>query len=100
MAKKENIPTIEQCEYVSQTLKVMAHPQRMMILCQLCSGPKTVGDLEELSGATQSAVSQFLNRMKLEKLVTSKRHTHFVYYEIADPNIMKLVQSLHNIYCK
>ncbi|HIK76558.1 MAG TPA: ArsR family transcriptional regulator [Gammaproteobacteria bacterium] len=100
MAKKINIPTIEQCETVSQTLKVMAHPQRMMILCQLCEGPKTVGDLEELSGATQSAVSQFLNRMKLEKLVTSRRHTHFVYYEIADPNIMKLVQSLHNIYCK
>ena len=83
-----------------QTLKVLAHPQRMMIQCQLCDGPKTVGDLEELSDATQSAVSQFLNRMKLEKIVTSRRHTHYVLYEIVDPNIIKLVQSLHNIYCE
>ncbi len=99
MAKTKKTPTIEQCETVAQTLKALAHPQRLMILCQLFDGPKTVSELELLSGATQSAVSQFLNRMKLEKLVTSKRQSNFVQYRISDPNVLKLIKSMNKIYC-
>ncbi len=95
----KNIPTQEQCEVVSGLLKNLAHPQRLMILCQLTAGPKTVSELEELSGASQSAVSQFLGRMKAEGLVDATRETQYVYYEIKDPRVKKLIQSLDRIFC-
>ncbi|MBT4761990.1 MAG: winged helix-turn-helix transcriptional regulator [Bdellovibrionaceae bacterium] len=96
----QGIPNKQQCAAVAQTLKTMAHPQRLMILCQLIDGPKTVTELEKLSGATQSAVSQFLNRMKLENLVACERNSHFVTYKIADENVKNLIHSLHKIYCQ
>lgn len=95
----KKLPTAEQCEEVSGILKTLSHPHRLMILCLLSSGPKTVSELEEASGAAQSSVSQFLARMKAESLVTSERQASHVYYEIADPRIFKLVQSMHKIFC-
>jgi len=70
-----------------------------MILAQLCDGPKNVSELENLSGATQSAVSQFLARMKSEGLVSSKRYDRSIFYEIQDPKIQKLISSIQKIYC-
>lgn len=95
----KNLPSAEQCEMVSGLLKTLAHPQRLHIMCLLSEGPKTVGELEQLSGAAQSAVSQFLSRMKAEKLVSSKRHSNHVYYEVADQRVYKLLQSMHKIFC-
>lgn len=97
MAK--NIPTIEECENVANTLKILAHPQRLMILCQLAEGEKTVSDLEELTTASQSQISQFLARMKSENLVDSNRDGSFVYYSVKDQDIFKLLQSMQKIYC-
>ena len=94
-----NIPTENDCIEVSAVLKNLAHPRRLMILCQLSDGPKTVSELENLSGASQSAVSQFLARMKAEGLVESKRENQFIYYDIKDSRIKKLIQSLDRIFC-
>lgn len=90
----------QQCETVSSVLKALAHPQRLLILCTLASGEKTVSEIEQACDASQSAVSQFLNRMRLEGLVNSEKRGTFVYYEIADPKLHELIQSLYKIYCK
>lgn len=97
--EKKNLPTIERCELVAEVLKVLSHPQRLLILCQLTDEAKSVGDLEKLSGASQSAVSQFLGKMKAQGLVKAQKQNQFTYYDIADPNIKKLIQSLYSIYC-
>lgn len=97
MSKK--IPTEEDCVEVSAVLKNLAHPRRLMILCHLSVGPKTVSELEELSGASQSSVSQFLARMKAEGLVGSERENQFIYYKIKDNRIQKLIQALDRIFC-
>ena len=97
MSKK--IPTEEECQFVAGMLKTLAHPQRLMILCQLTDGPKTVGELEDLSGASQSAVSQFLSRMRAEGLVEAHRDSQYVSYDIKDPRIKKVIQSLDRIFC-
>lgn len=89
----------DNCVYVAGLMKTLAHPQRLMILCYLSSGEKTVGELEELCGASQSAVSQFLNRMRLEQLISSEKRGLFVYYKIVDPKVKKLIASLHKIFC-
>ncbi len=90
----------QKCNSVARVLKALAHPQRLLILCTLASGEKTVGDIEAACKASQSAVSQFLNRMRLEGLVSADKRGSFVYYEIVDPQVNQLIQSLYKIYCK
>ncbi len=89
----------QKCDLVARILKALAHPQRLLILCTLTAGEKTVGQIEKSCEASQSAVSQFLNRMRLEGLVNSEKRGSFVYYKITDPKVNKLIQSLYKIYC-
>ena len=90
---------VKQCASTAQILKSLAHPQRLQILCHLSEGKKTVGELENLCQISQSQVSQFLQRMKSEGLVIAERDGKFVQYQILDPKVMKLIQSLHKIFC-
>ena len=89
----------ENCANIAQIMKALAHPQRLMLLCHLSTGEKTVGELEELCGISQSQVSQFLARLKLEGIVASKKRGLFVAYEIADKKVTVLISALHRIYC-
>ena len=89
----------QKSDAVSRVLKALAHPQRLLILCALATGEKTVGEIEEACEASQSAVSQFINRMRLEGLITSEKRGSFVYCKIADPKVNQLIQSLYKIYC-
>lgn len=86
------------CIKVAEILKNLSHPQRLMILCYLSMKPRNVNKLSELTDCSQSAVSQFLTRMKHQGLIDSDRDGHFVNYKIADPKIMELMESLHKIY--
>lgn len=88
------------CKEVSLIMKALAHPQRLMLLCHLSTGEKSVGELEELCGTSQSSMSQFLNRMRLEGLVISEKRGLYVYYSIFDPRIEKLINALYHIYCR
>ena len=89
----------QNCVMTAQILKALAHPHRLQILCHIADQDRTVGELEKLCGASQSAVSQFLGRMKCEGLVSSKKEGQFVSYRIADPRIVKTIQALQKIYC-
>jgi len=88
-----------QCQTVSALLKVLSHPQRLMVLCCLGEGEKTVGELEEACGASQSAMSQFLKSMRLEGLIAFRREGQFVYYRIADERLVGLMTALHKVFC-
>ncbi len=87
------------CEDVSAILKVLSHPQRLMILCSLIEGEKTVGELEKSCDVSQSAMSQFLKAMRLEGLIDFRREGQFVYYRIADERLVELMTALHKIFC-
>ena len=90
---------LEQCDAVAHLLKLLAHPQRLQVLCHLSMGEKTVSDLGELCDASQSQLSQFLQRMRAEGLVSSRRDGKFVRYAIQDPRVLKLMRSLHDVFC-
>ncbi len=90
----------EQCKSVAAILKAISHPQRLMLLCHLAEGEKSVGELEGLCGGSQSSISQFLKLMKLENLLVSEKRGLYVYYRIHDSKIKKLVVSLHKIFCR
>ncbi|MDO7655332.1 MAG: metalloregulator ArsR/SmtB family transcription factor, partial [Paracoccaceae bacterium] len=68
----------------SNFLKAISHEGRLMILCYLASGEKSVTDLEELLSARQAAVSQQLSRLRMEGLVTPRREGKVIYYSLTD----------------
>ncbi len=86
-------------EEVARILKQLSHPVRLKILCCLEESEKTVTHIVEHSGASQSWVSQFLARMKLEGLIACRREGSFAYYRIADPRLNQLMKSVREIYC-
>ena len=90
----------KQSDEVSQILKSLSHPVRLKLLCALMDNEKSVNELTSLCDISQSAMSQFLNRMRSEGLLVSRREAHFVYYSIADQKLKKLMRSLKEIYCK
>jgi ArsR family transcriptional regulator, virulence genes transcriptional regulator len=90
----------KKCAEVSAIMKAIAHPQRLMIMCHLAEGEKNVGEVLELCELSQSQLSQFLNRMQREKLLKVRKKGQFSFYSIADKNLIKLVQSMHKIFCE
>jgi DNA-binding transcriptional ArsR family regulator len=85
---------------VAALLKQLSHPQRLLILCGLAEGEKSVGDIEAACGASQSAVSQFLKGMRLEGLVDSRRDGKQVFYRIKDERVLELMKSLYTTFCE
>ena len=81
-------------------LKAISHEGRMMLLCHLASGEKSVTELEKLLSARQAAVSQQLSRLRLEGLVRPRRDGKTIYYSLADPRAAKLLDVVYNLFCK
>lgn len=87
-------------EGVATLLKQMSHPQRLLILCSMVEGEKSVAEIEQACGASQSAVSQFLKGMRLEGLIEPRRDGKQVYYKIVDKRVLELIRSLYKIFCR
>ena len=84
---------------LAATLKTLAHPKRLMLLCYLSDREMHVTELMQFCESSQSQVSQFLNRMQREKILSSRRSEGHVYYRLRDKKILRLIQSLEKIYC-
>lgn len=81
-------------------LKSLGHEQRLMILCHLASGEKSVGELEDAVGARQAAVSQQLARLRHEGLVSTRREGKTIYYGLTDGKAQKMIGLLYELFCK
>ncbi|MGH1415307.1 MAG: metalloregulator ArsR/SmtB family transcription factor [Pelagimonas sp.] len=80
-------------------LKTLAHEGRLMILCHLGSGEKSVGELEELLEIRQAAVSQMLARLREEGLVTTRRDGKTIYYRLANDDTSRVIALLYDMFC-
>jgi ArsR family transcriptional regulator len=80
-------------------LKAFGHDGRLMILCHLLDGPKSVTELENLLSARQAVVSQQLARLRLEGLVSARREGQAIYYSILDPRVRDMVGLLASMFC-
>ena len=83
----------------SNFLKALGHEGRMMILCHLASGEKSVTELEELLSARQAAVSQQLSRLRLEGLVVPRREGKAIYYSLADDKPKRVLELVYELFC-
>ena len=83
----------------SELMKTLGHKDRLMVLCHLSSGEKSVGELANLLDIPQSPLSQHLARMRKEKLVTTRRDAQTIFYSIASLEAARMVQLMHDLYC-
>lgn len=84
----------------SNFLKAISHEGRLMILCHLASGEKSVTELENLLSARQAAVSQQLSRLRLEGLVTPRRDGKAIFYSLADDRPKQIMEVVYDLFCR
>jgi ArsR family transcriptional regulator len=80
-------------------LKALSHEGRLLILCHLAAGEKSVTELETLLSARQAAVSQQLSRLRAEGLVATRRDGKTIHYRIADERAVRIVRVLYDLFC-
>lgn len=81
-------------------LKAISHEGRLMIMCHLVSGERSVTELERLIGARQAAVSQQLSRLRLEGLVQTRREGKTIYYRLADDRPRRILEVVYEMFCE
>lgn len=84
----------------SNFLKAISHEGRLMILCHLASGEKSVTELEELLSSRQAAVSQQLSRLRLEGLVTPRRDGKAIFYSLTDDRPKQIMEVVYDLFCR
>lgn len=84
----------------SNFLKAISHEGRLMILCHLATGEKSVTELEDLLSARQAAVSQQLARLRMEGLVTPRRDGKAIYYSLTDDRPRRMIEVVYDLFCK
>lgn len=77
-----------------------ASPHRLMILCQLVDGEKSVSQLIDATGIAQTSMSQHLSKLKQEGLVDFRRDHRILYYRIKHEDVMEIMSILYRIYCQ
>jgi len=89
----------EAVQQAAEFLRSIGSSHRLMILCLLTDGAKTVTQLCDAIGARQSLVSQHLTRLRLDGLVRANRQGHFVHYSLTDTPAKDIVAILHSHFC-
>jgi len=83
----------------TRLLKALANESRLMVLCLLSEGERSVGELNAELDLSQSALSQHLALLRNDALVRTRRDAQTIYYRLADGPARKLIATLHGIYC-
>jgi len=83
----------------SALMKTLGHKGRLMVLCQLASSEKSVGELSESLGIPQSPLSQHLSRMRKEGLVGTRREAQTIFYSLKSDDAGKIIECLYGLYC-
>jgi DNA-binding transcriptional ArsR family regulator len=87
-------------EGATELLKALANPHRLMIICQLVEGERSVGDLAELLGIRDSTVSQHLALLRKDGLVAARRDGQTIWYSIRSSPARAMLETLYRVYCK
>ena len=86
-------------EQASALLSAMANTKRLMVLCNLLDGDRSVGELADIVGLSSAALSQHLGKMRALQLVTTRRDGQTIYYRLASPEVREVLQTLYRLFC-
>lgn len=90
---------LQQARKASDLLKALSHESRLLILCLLVEGERSVSQLEDIMGMPQAAVSQQLARLRFDRLVNTRRDGRVVYYSIASDEVSSVISTLYQLFC-
>ncbi len=82
-----------------ELLKALANSHRLMILCELREGERSVSALERVVPLAQSALSQHLAKLRDGGFVSTRREAQTIYYSLADQRVARLIEVLHELFC-
>ncbi len=91
---------VDRAKTASDFLKAIAHESRLLILCILAEGEKSVTELEALLSLRQPTVSQQLARLRMDKLVTTRREGKTVYYRLASDDARQIIEAVYTVFCR
>ncbi|KAB2940001.1 MAG: metalloregulator ArsR/SmtB family transcription factor [Hyphomicrobium sp.] len=95
-----NIQELEaNCDDAAELLRALANPHRLLILCELTDGERSVSELEAVVPLSQSALSQHLAKLREGKFVATRRDAQSIYYSLADARVARLIGLLHELFC-
>ena len=80
-------------------LKLLANPERLLLLCQLSQGEMCVSDLEQALDIHQPTLSQQLGVLRNEGVVQTRREGKNIFYSVADPDVLQILALLYRLYC-
>ena len=89
----------DKAAHVCELLKVMSNEWRLIILCQLSEGDKTVSELQDMLALSQSALSQHLAVLRREKVVKARKHGQSVTYSLEGDEAIRVMETLHEMFC-
>ena len=89
-----------QANRASQLLSAMSNDKRLMILCQLIGGERTVNELADLLDTRQSTVSQHLALLRKDGFVTPRRDGQTQFYSLAGDEARSILETLYSLYCE
>ena len=84
----------------SELLKALANQHRLLILCQLVEGEKSVGQLAEFLGIRDSTVSQHLALLRRDRLISGRRDGQTIWYRIESEPARSVLNALYKSYCE
>ena len=87
-------------DYVAERLALLANAKRLLILCELAKGERSVGALQASVGLSQSALSQHLAKLREARMVDTRRESQTIHYRIADPDVETLMAALYDTFCR
>lgn len=91
---------IAQARKASELLKALSHETRLLILCILSEGEKSVSELEDILSMPQAAVSQQLARLRMDGLVQTRRDGRMIHYSIVNHEVASVVGTLYELFCR
>lgn len=97
---QDHVRLAKNAQTATDFLKAISHEGRLMILCHLVTGEKSVGELERLLSARQAAVSQQLARLRAEGLVVPRREGKTIWYSLADDRPGKMLRVIYDLFCR
>lgn len=86
--------------HAAEFLKALGQESRLLILCYLMTGEKSVTELERLLSARQAAVSQQLARLRLQGLVRARRDGKTIYYSLTDDRPRQIIEVVYDMFCR
>ena len=100
LAEAEITALVKNAQDAADFLKILSHEGRLMILCHLVDGEKSVAELEKLLAVRQPTVSQMLARLRLEGVVETRRDGKAIYYSLVDDRARQLIDIIYDMFCR